>query len=98
MKREDLLWTDRKRNWLGLPWSFTVYGLTENRLFIKTGMLSIHEDEVRLYRILDDISAQVLLAEDHRTAAIHVDSSDKTMKCFDIQNIKGCEEVKEAAL
>lgn len=53
MKREDLLWTDRKRNWLGLPWSFTVYGLTENRLFIKTGMLSIHEDEVRLYRILD---------------------------------------------
>ena len=53
MKREDMVWSDRKRNWLGLPWTFTVYGLTEDRLFIKTGILNIHEDEVRLYRILD---------------------------------------------
>ena len=53
MKRDDLVWSDRKRNWLGLPWTFTVYGLTEDRLFIKTGVLNIHEDEVRLYRILD---------------------------------------------
>ena len=50
MKRDDLVWRDRKRNWLGLPWTFTVYGLTEDRLFIKSGMLNIHEDEVRLYR------------------------------------------------
>ena len=34
MKREDMIWSDRKRNWLGLPWTFTVYGLTEDRLFI----------------------------------------------------------------
>ncbi len=26
---------------------------------------------------------------------IHVDSSDKTMKDFDIQNIRNCEDVKE---
>ena len=32
MKRDDLVWSDRKRNWLGLPWTFTVYGLTEDRL------------------------------------------------------------------
>ena len=23
MKREDMIWSDRKRNWLGLPWTFT---------------------------------------------------------------------------
>lgn len=40
MKRDDLVWSDRKRNWLGLPWTFTVYGLTEDRLFIKTGSLT----------------------------------------------------------
>ena len=90
MKRDDLVWSDRKRNWLGLPWTFTVYGLTEDRLFIKTGVLNIHEDEVRLYRILD-LSLRKTLWQ--RT--IHVDSSDKTMKAFDISNIRNCEDVKE---
>ena len=53
MKRNNLLWHDRKRNFLGLPWSFTVYGLDKNRLFIERGFLSTTDDEVRLYRITD---------------------------------------------
>lgn len=95
MKRDDLVWRDRKRNWLGLPWTFTVYGLTEDRLFIKSGMLNIHEGEVRLYRILDLSLRRSFWQRIVGLGTIHVDSSDKTMKCFDIQNIKGCEEVKE---
>ena len=53
MKRENMIWSERKRNALGLPWTFTVYGLAEDRLFVKSGVLTVHEDEVRLYRILD---------------------------------------------
>ena len=87
MKRDDLVWSDRKRNWLGLPWTFTVYGLTEDRLFIKTGVLNIHEDEVRLWKTL----WQRIMG----LGTIHVDSSDKTMKAFDISNIRNCEDVKE---
>ena len=52
MKRENMIWSERKRNALGLPWTFTVYGLAEDRLFVKSGVLTVHEDEVRLYRIL----------------------------------------------
>ena len=95
MKRDDLVWSDRKRNWLGLPWTFTVYGLTEDRLFIKTGVLNIHEDEVRLYRILDLSLRKTLWQRMVGLGTIHVDSSDKTMKAFDIQNIRRCEDVKE---
>jgi uncharacterized membrane protein YdbT with pleckstrin-like domain len=95
MKRDDLLWTDRKRNWLGLAWSFTTYGLTEDRLFIKTGVLNLHEDEVRLYRVMDVSLSRSLWQRIIGTGTIHVDSSDTTMKCFDIQNIKNCEQVKE---
>ena len=52
----DIIWSDRKRH-LGLPISFTKYSLSEDRLFIKTGFLNLREDEVRLYRILDDSSS-----------------------------------------
>ena len=47
------IWSDRKRIFCGLPWTFTTYTLTSDRLFIETGVLGKHEDEVRLYRILD---------------------------------------------
>ena len=36
----ELVWKDRKRTFLGLPLSFTVYSLDGERLFIKTGVLS----------------------------------------------------------
>ena len=47
----NYLWSARKRNALGLPWTFTKYAFTEDRLFVTTGLLKTVEDEVRLYRI-----------------------------------------------
>ena len=47
------VWKDRKRTLFGLPWSFTRYYLTEDKLIIETGFLSRREEEIRLYRILD---------------------------------------------
>lgn len=49
----NYLWSARKRNALGLPWTFTKYAFTEDRLFVTTGLLKTVEDEERLYRILD---------------------------------------------
>lgn len=95
MKRDDLVWSDRKRNWLGLPWTFTVYGLSQDRLFIKSGILNIQEDEVRLYRILDLSLKKSLWQRIVGLGTIRVDSSDKTMKAFDMTNIRHCESVKE---
>ena len=53
MSKRAVVWEDRKRNFLGLPWTFTKYTLTPERLFINTGFLNSREDEVRLYRITD---------------------------------------------
>lgn len=47
------VWTDKKRTFLGLPWSFTRYILTEKKLITRKGFFNITEDEVELYRILD---------------------------------------------
>lgn len=55
MKRDvfEYVWTDKKRTFLGLPWSFTRYYLTESKFITRTGFLSVQEDELELYRVLD---------------------------------------------
>ena len=47
------IWSDKKRTFCGLPISFTKYILTEKKLITRRGFLSIHEDEVELYRVVD---------------------------------------------
>ncbi len=49
----DYIWTDKKRTFLGFPISFTRYFLTEKKLIIRTGFLSITEEEIDLYKITD---------------------------------------------
>lgn len=47
------IWTDKKRTFLGLPWSFTRYILTEKKFITRKGFFTVVEDEVDLYRIVD---------------------------------------------
>lgn len=91
----DVVWQDRKRIIFGLPWSFTQYGLSEDRLFIKTGFLNLQEDEVRLYRIMDVSLSRKFTQRIFKLGTISCCSSDKTMKDFQIKNIKNPEKVKE---
>lgn len=91
----DYLWNDRKRTFLGLPWSFTKYSLTEERLFIETGFLNKKEDEVRLYRITDVSLSRNLGQRIFGLGTIHCCSGDKTMGDFDILSVKNPKEVKE---
>ena len=91
----EILFKERKRLWCGLPWTFTVYSFDEERLFIKSGMLNIKEDEIRLYRILDLSLKRNFLQRIFGLGTIVVDSSDKTMKCFEIKNIKRARDAKE---
>ena len=91
----NFIWKERKRNALGLPWTFTKYALTDDRLFITTGLLKTVEDEVRLYRIMDLSLSQTLSQKIFGIGTIQVSSADKSMKDFEIKNIKKPREVKE---
>lgn len=91
----DYVWKDRKRTFLGLPWSFTRYRLTEEKLIIDTGFFTRKEDEIRLYRIMD-IGLQRTLGERmFGLGTIHCCSGDKTSPEFDIKRIKKPRDVKE---
>ena len=91
----NLIWTQRKRIWCRLPWTFTVYSLSEDRLFIESGVLNKKQDEIRLYRVLDVSLRRNLGQRIFGMGTIHICSSDKTMKDFDLVNILNVEDVKE---
>lgn len=91
----DIKWRQRKRIWCGLPWTFTVYSLSEDRLFIDSGVFTKRQDEVRLYRVLDVSLKRSLGQRIFGMGTIHICSSDKTMKDFDLINIKNSKDVKE---
>ena len=88
-------WTDRKRTIFGLPLSFTVYALTDEKLLIKTGLLSTKQEEVRLYRIIDFTVKCSLLQRIFGVGTIHCCSADSSTPEFDIISIKKPYEVKE---
>ena len=93
--KKQILWKDRKRTFLGLPFSFTRYRLTDESLVIITGFFNTTEDEVRLYRITDVTLKRSFGQKLLGIGTIHCDSSDVTMKNFDIKNVKNPKKVKE---
>ena len=88
-------WRERKRTIFGLPLSFTVYKLTEEKLLVETGLFNINQEEVRLYRILDVTLKRSFGQRIFGLGTIHCCSADKTTPEFDIKNIKNSESVKE---
>ena len=90
----EYLWKDRKR-YFGLPLSFTRYSLSEDRLFLSVGFLSIKDDEVLLYRVRDLDSSRNLWQRLFGVGTVTVISSDKTMPTMVLKNVKDPLFVKE---
>lgn len=91
----EVLWKDRKRTIFGLPWSFTKYSLTDERLFIESGVFTTKENECRLYRIMDLQLTRTLGQRIFNLGTITICSSDKSLGDFELKNIKNPKEVKE---
>ena len=95
MDRPGVVWQDRKRIIFGLPWTFTKYVLTKEKLLIQTGILNTKEEEVRLYRIMDVTLRRSLGQRLFGLGTIHCCSADKSTPEFDIKWIPDSAAVKE---
>lgn len=89
------VWHDRKRTFLGLPLSFTRYGLLETKLTIRKGFLNLMDAEVMLQRIRDVTLHRKWWQRLFGIGTIHCCSNDKTMGNFNLENIKKPLMVKE---
>lgn len=94
MANIEYLWSDRKR-YLGLPLSFTRYALSEDRLFLSKGFLSIRDDELLLYRVRDINTSRSLWQRVFGVGTVTVISSDKSTPMLQLKNIKDPVDVKE---
>ena len=81
------IWTDTKRI-LGMPITFTKYALSEDRLFINKGLLTLTTEEILLYRVRDLSVKQTLGQRLFGVGTILVQSSDKTSPTLEIENVK----------
>ena len=88
-------WRARKRTLFGLPLSFTVYKLTDEKLMIESGFLNKKEEEIRLYRILDVTLKRSLGERLWGLGTIHCCSADQSTPEFDISRIRSSAQVKD---
>lgn len=88
------IWKDRKR-YLGLPLSFTRYAVSDDRLFLSTGLLNIRDEEILLYRVRDLSLNRSLGQRIFGVGTIVVTSSDKSQPVLQIKNVKDPAGVKE---
>lgn len=88
------VWKDKKRTIFGLPWTFTTYKLTKDKLLIESGFLSKKEEEVRLYRIMDLTLKRPFWQRIWGLGTIHCCTADKSTPEFDILKIKNAEYIK----
>ena len=88
------VWKDRKRI-LGMPITFTRYSLSEDRLFLETGLLNLKQDEILLYRVRDLELRMSLGQRLFGVGTVCVHSSDKSIPHLDLRNVKKPREVKE---
>ena len=94
-RKENAIWEDRKRNFFGMPWSFTKYALDNQRFYLERGLFNTRYDEVRLYRMTDVVLERTLSQKIFGLGSLRIDSSDKNLGNFNIVNIKDSEKVKE---
>lgn len=94
MSNNTMIWKDRKR-FLGMPLTFTRYGLSEDRLFLSVGLISVRDEEVLLYRVRDISTKRTLWQRMFGVGSVTVLSSDKTMPTLLLKNVKKPLMVKE---
>lgn len=90
----EYVWKDKKRTIFGLPWTFTTYKLTKDKLLIESGFLSKKEEEIRLYRIMDLTLNRPFWQRLWGLGTIHCCTADKSTPEFDVLKIKNAEYVK----
>ena len=90
----EMIWQDRKR-FMGLPITFTKYGMSEDRLFVNKGFFNLPSDEILLYRVRDISLRRSLGQRIFGVGSVLVYSSDQTTPALELRNIRDSEGVKE---
>ncbi len=91
---DTILWRDRKRI-LGMPISFTIYEVDNDRLTTRRGLFHTETDEILLYRILDIKMVRTFGQKLFGVGTLTLYSADQTHNTINIVNIKKPDAVRK---
>lgn len=87
---------ERKRwGFLGLPFTFTTYTITEKKLLITKGLLNTKEDEILLYKVLDMQYSSSFFQKMFGLGTVKLFSQDVTNPELEIKNIKNSRDFRD---
>lgn len=90
------LMRERKRwGFLGIPWTFTKYILTEKKIIIQKGFFRSQENEILMYRVTDMTMTRTLFQKMFGLGTLTVYAQDRTDPTLEIKNIKHVHQFKE---
>lgn len=90
---EKVLW-EGKPFYFGFP-SFTRYKLTNQRLIIEEGFLTIRTNEIELFRVRDISVKKNIIERMFQMGDVALASTDVSNPLTILKNIKECEHVKD---
>lgn len=90
------LMRERKRwAFLGIPWTFTKYILTEKKIIIQRGLFTSTENEILMYRVTDMTMTRTLFQKMFGLGTLVIYAHDKTNPTLEVKNIKHIREFKD---
>jgi len=90
----QVIWKDRKRNGVGLPWTFTRYEMTKDEITMFKGLFVRKRSNVDLYKVIDTDIEEPLFLRILGVGTVIVTSSDATTPCLRLENIKNPKKVE----
>jgi uncharacterized membrane protein YdbT with pleckstrin-like domain len=90
----EKVWKDKKR-YFGAPISFTEYSLSEDRIFVKIGLLNDRHQETLLYRIKDISVQKNFFQQLFGVGTVVLQTLDASSPYISLKSIKRPEAVKE---
>lgn len=94
METAAVLWTDVAR-WAGLPVLFERYRLAGDVLFVRRGLLTVREDRLFLYRVLDVQVRRGILDRLMGLGTVAVYSADATDPVLELKGVRRPYEVAD---
>lgn len=99
MEEEKVMFNERKRIlFLGLPWTFTKYSITEDMVTIDSGFFKVEENDCYMYKIQDVKLTATLIERLFGLGTITCFTGDVTNPQLVIEHVKNAKEIKNYLL
>ena len=84
----EVLWSGKPYSFIGLPWNFTTYVITDKKIVIRKGFLNIKEEKIELYRIVDMSMDLPLSQRIFKCGTINLVSKDVSSPSTSLKQVK----------